>query len=236
MVFTGDALFVNEVGRTDFYGPDEAPKMASQLYDSIFNKLLPLGDGVIICPAHGGGSVCGINIGDRDESTLGIERMHNPVLQLNNRDDFIRKKVAEKLELAPYFKQMEKYNLEGPPILGCLSLLSPLTPVELQGEIESGAIIVDTSEPAAFGGIHIAKSYNIWLEGLPVFAGWVLPYDKKILLVLEDEKHLERAVRYLVRAGYDNIAGFLKGNIEDWYNADLPFESLPLLFVHQLRD
>lgn len=96
MVFTGDALFVNDVGRTDLYGPEEGPRLASSLYDSIFSKLLPLGDGVILCPGHGAGSVCGLNIADRDESTLGIERVQNPVLQIKNRDDFIKYKVAER--------------------------------------------------------------------------------------------------------------------------------------------
>ena len=94
MVFTGDALFVGDVGRTDLYGLDEAPRLAAELYNSIFNKLLPLGDGVILCPSHGAGSVCGLNIADRDDSTLGIERIQNPLLQMN-RDDFIRYKVAE---------------------------------------------------------------------------------------------------------------------------------------------
>ncbi len=67
MVFTGDALFVDDVGRTDLYGPEEASRLAANLYDSIFNKLLPLGDGVILCPAHGAGSICGLNIGQLDE-------------------------------------------------------------------------------------------------------------------------------------------------------------------------
>jgi len=75
MVFTGDALFVDDVGRTDLYGPEHAPRLASNLYDSIFDKLLPLGDWVILCPGHGAGSVCGLNIADRDESTIGIERI-----------------------------------------------------------------------------------------------------------------------------------------------------------------
>jgi len=82
MVFTGDALFVNEVGRTDLYGPAEAPRLAANLYDSIFHRILPLGDGVILCPAHGGGSVCGQNIADRDESTLGIEKSRTPGCKL----------------------------------------------------------------------------------------------------------------------------------------------------------
>ena len=235
MVFTGDTLFVDEVGRCDLYGPKEVPRLASNLHDSIFHKLLPLGDGVILCPAHGAGSVCGANIADRDESTLGIERMHNPVLQMKTKDDFIRYKAAEHLEIPPYFRQMEKYNLEGPPILGCWPLPAPLTAAEFRKEIDKGAVVVDTSEPAAFGGIHIKGTYSIWVEGLPAFAGWVLPYDRPILLVLEGQTDPEKAVHYLIRVGYDRITGYLKGGIESWYNAGFPMESLGLLSVHQLK-
>jgi hydroxyacylglutathione hydrolase len=235
MVLTGDTLFVGDVGRTDLYGPEEATRLASNLYDSTFNRLLPLGDGVILCPAHGAGSVCGLNIADRDESTLGIERVQNPLLQ-KNRDDFIKHKVAEQPERPHYFHQMEKYNLAGPPLLKCMPLPSPLTPGEFKEQMEQGAVVVDTSEPAAFGGAHIRGAYSIWLEGLPVFAGWVLPYDKPILLVLEDKSHLGRAIRYLIRAGYDQITGFLREGTEGWYNAGFPTESLPLLSVHQLKD
>ncbi len=236
MVFTGDTLFVGDVGRTDLYGPEEATRLASNLYESIFDKLLPLGDGVILCPAHGAGSVCGISIADRDESTLGIERAQNPVLKKNNRKDFIKHKVAERIERPHYFRQMEKYNLEGPPLLSCLPLPAPLTPVEFKDLLEKGAVVIDTSEPAAFGGAHIKGAYSIWLEGLPVFAGWVLPYDRPILLVLEDQSHLDRAVRYLLRAGYDQIIGYLKDGTEGWYNAGLPTENLLLLSVHQLKE
>ncbi len=235
MVFTGDALFVGDVGRTDLYGPEEAPRLASSLYDSIFNKLMPLGDGVILCPAHGAGSVCGLHIADRDESTIGIERIQNPVLQIKNKKEFVRYKVAEKPESPYYFSQMEEYNLEGPLLLGCMPFPTPLTPTEFRQEMDKGAVVVDTSHEGAFGGIHIKGAYSIWLEGLPAFAGWVIPYDKPILLVLEDQAHLDKAVRYLIRAGYDRIAGYLHGGIESWYNAGLPLESLPLLSAHQLK-
>jgi hydroxyacylglutathione hydrolase len=235
MVFTGDALFVGDVGRTDLYGPEEAHRLASNLYDSIFSKLLPLGDGVILCPAHGGGSVCGLHIASRDESTIGIERVQNPVLQIKDKGEFVKYKVAERPERPHYFRQMEIYNLEGPPLLGCMPLPSPLTPIEFRREMDKEAIVVDTSEPTAFGGAHIKGAYSIWLEGLPVFGGWVLPYGKPILLVLEDQSHLERAVRYLIRAGYDRIIGYLRDGTEGWYNAGFPTENLPLLSVHQLK-
>jgi hydroxyacylglutathione hydrolase len=234
MVFTGDTLFVGDVGRTDFGGPDDAQRMASNQYDSIFNKILPLGDGVLLCPAHGAGSVCGSHIADRDESTLGIERLQNPMLQMS-KDDFIKFKKEQKLEMPSYFRQMEKYNIEGAPLLGCLPIPMPLTPDEFKAEIGRGAVVVDTSYPASFSSAHIHDSYSIWLGGLSVFAGWVLPYDKPILLVLEDQSHLERAVRYLVRVGYDNIIGYLKDGMRSWSNAGFDTEHLNLLTVQELK-
>ena len=235
MVFTGDTLFVGDVGRTDLYGPKEIPRLAGNLYDSIFNKLLPLGDKVILCPAHGAGSVCGGAISEREQSTLGLERIQNPVLQKTKKEDFIQFKIAEHHERPPYFRKMEQYNLKGPPLLENLPNPSPLLPEEFQKQMRLGAVVVDTRLPPAFGGTHIGNSYSIWLDGLPSFAGWVLRYDKPILLVLEDKEHLQPAIRYLTRLGYDRIAGYLRGGIEAWYNEALPTEHLALLTVQQLE-
>ncbi|WP_440948443.1 MBL fold metallo-hydrolase [Methanosarcina sp. T3] len=235
MVFTGDALFVGDAGRTDLYGPGEAPRLAANLYDSIFNKILPLGDGVILCPAHGGGSLCGGMISDREYSTLGLERIQNPVLQKTEKEEFVKFKLEESLEFPPYFKKMEKYNLQGPPLLQGLPVPKLLSPEEFKTEIEKGAVVVDTRMPHSFGGAHIKGSYSIWLGGLPSFAGWMLPYDKPILLVLEEKEQLETAVRYLVRLGYDNIRGFLNGGIAAWYMEALQIDSFNLISVHDLK-
>ncbi|MCQ6963717.1 MBL fold metallo-hydrolase [Methanolobus chelungpuianus] len=235
MVFTGDALFIGDAGRTDLYGPEEAPGMAAKLYDSIFNRILPLGDEVILCPAHGAGSMCGGAIGSREHSTLGLERIQNPALRYTDKEKFIRYKLRERLEFPPYFRQMEKYNLQGPPLMSGLPSPELLLPREFREEMEKGAMVVDTRLPHSFGGAHIRDTYSIWLGGLPSFAGWVLPYDTPILLVLEDQAHLETAVRYLVRLGYDNIKGFLSGGIAAWYIEALPVEGFNLLSVHDLK-
>jgi hydroxyacylglutathione hydrolase len=235
MVFTGDALFVGDVGRTDLYGPEEAPRLAATLYDSIFGKVLPLGDGVILCPAHGAGSVCGDNISERDESTLGLERVHNPVLQLTNRDEFIAYKVREHHKHPPYFRQMERYNLEGAPFLQKLPIPTPLTPLEFKNSMEQGAVVVDARTPPAFGGAHITGSYSIWLGGIPAYAGWVLSYETPILLVLECSDYLEKAVRYLVRLGYDTIAGYLRGGITAWYDSGFVVDRMGLSTVQELK-
>lgn len=236
MIFTGDNLFINDTGRVDLYGLAEIPRLASNLYDSLFSRILPLGDGVIICPAHGAGSVCGTKIANRDESTLGIEKLQNPALSYTDKDEFIRFKASERPLKPPYFLQMEKYNQMGPPLLYNLPRPAQLTAQDFRKAMEDGALVVDTRLPPAFGGAHIKGSYSIWLEGLSPFAGWLLPYDKPILLVLEDQAHLDRAVRYLIRVGYDRIDGFLKEGIEGWYNAGYPVEKLPLLSVHHLKE
>jgi hydroxyacylglutathione hydrolase len=235
MVFTGDALFVGDVGRIDLYGPEEAPRMAQNLYNSIFNTLLPLGDGVLLYPAHGAGSVCGGAISEREESTLGLERSLNPILQ-KDKDEFIQFKVSEYHERPPYFRKMEQYNLNGPPLLGCLPNPVPLPPKDFQNQLKRGAIVVDTRPPPAFGGAHIAGSHSIRLSRLPAYAGWVLPYDTPLLLVLEDRRDLDTAVRYLIRLGYDQIVGYLHNGIQSWYEEAWPMDRLSLLTVQELKD
>lgn len=132
---------------------------------------------------------------------------------------------------------MEQYNLQGPPLLKGLPVPELLFPKEFVKEMEKGgAMVVDTRMPHSFGGAHIKGSYGIWLKGLPYYAGWVLPYDKPILLVLEEKDQLETAVSYLVRIGYDSIAGFLNGGISSWYMKALPVESLNLISVQSLKD
>jgi len=233
-VFTGDALFVGDVGRVDLYGPEKAPQMAENLYNSVFKKILPLGDEVILCPAHGAGSVCGGAISQREESTLGLERILNPILH-KNREEFIKFKTSEHHETPPYFRKMEQYNLNGPPLLGHLPNPDPLPPEELKKRMKLGAVIVDTRTPPAFGGVHIEGSYSIRLNRLPLYAGWVLPYGKPIILVLENNADLETAVRFLIRLGYDQIVGYLRDGIDSWFKEALPTGQLDILTAQDLK-
>ena len=234
-VFSGDALFAGDVGRTDLYGPSEVKRLASALYESIFGRILPLGDEVILCPSHGSGSICGHRIADRDHTTIGIERKLNPFLSLK-REEFVARKTSETPERPPYFTTMEKYNVGGTALLKDVSPPGPLTANEFRKLADEGALIIDTREPPAFGGSHIAGAYSIWMEGIPSFAGWLVPYDKPILLLLEYPSLVDEARSYLARLGYDNIAGYLKGGFETWYNSGLPVENLALLSVQHLKD
>jgi hydroxyacylglutathione hydrolase len=235
MVFTGDTLFVGDVGRTDLYGSKEAPRLAAALYDSIFRKILPLGDEVLIFPGHGAGSVCGGDISQREDSTIGIERTFNPLLQ-KSKEEFVTHKVNEHHTRPYYFLKMEKYNLEGPPILDKLPTPPPLMPQAFSKQMNFGAIVIDTRQPSSFGSAHLKDTYSICLERIPSYAGWTLPYDKPILLILEDKIYLQKAVKYLYRLGYDNLIGYLVGGIEGWYKQALPLEHFGLISVQELNN
>ena len=232
MVFCGDALFAGEVGRIDLMGPERAAENADLLYDSLFGKLLPLGDEVIVCPAHGAGSACGESIAERLWTTIGLERKHNPRLQAKSRREFVAALLKSQPERPPYFRKMEKVNLEGEPILGALPNILPLDPKDFRAQSE-GAQILDTRMELSYGAAHISGAQSIWLDGLASFAGWFLSYDQPILLVGESNDH-EKAVRILVRLGFDNIAGFLAGGMLNWHMSGRESASIRTLTVHEI--
>jgi len=232
-VFTGDALFVGDVGRTDFY-PDRAEEVAGLLYDSLHEKLLPLGDQVILYPAHGAGSVCGSGMASREFSTLGVERRYNPALQLD-RAAFIRRKVGEHHYQPPYFRQMEKYNLEGPPDIGTLPMPPPYDPEGFHKLIEDGIQVIDVRSPEAFAGAYIPGSLAMPLNMVPGFAGWFLDYDRPIGLVVNDFDQVKTVVRHLIRLGYDKFAGFLDGGLAAWETGGKRYDRIPAIYAGDLK-
>ena len=231
MVFTGDALFAGDVGRVDLLGMDRAEELANMLYDSLFNKLLPLGDEVLVCPAHGAGSVCGGAIAERVWTTIGLERRLNSKLQYTDREQFVAN-VAEKLERPPYFRRMEPWNLEGAPILGTLPVPTPLTPGAF-AEAAEGAAVLDTRTDLSFSTAHVPDSLSIWQGGLASFVGWFLTYDEPILLVTEEADPMP-IVRRLIRIGYDDLAGSLSGGLLAWHMSGRKSASVNTITVQDL--
>lgn len=231
-VFTGDALFVGDTGRTDFI-PDrrEASRL---LYESIFEKLLVLGDHVNLYPAHGAGSICGSAIARRDFSTLGYERLHNPALQKTVREDFITMKLNEHHYKPLYFRKMEEYNLSGPTLLGSLPIPRMLGANELEHEISKGMIIVDIRSPEAFAGAHIPGCVSLPLPMVSTFAGWLLPYDAPIGIVADDLRDVERAVRLFIRVGYDRIDAVLSGGMNAWETAGKAFGKCDVVNIREI--
>jgi hydroxyacylglutathione hydrolase len=220
-VFSGDTLFIGETGRTDLPDRTKTGENAALLYDMVHQKLLPLGDQTLLFPAHASGSVCGGNIAERDDSSLGLERLYNPVFT-KSKADFVASKIRERIPRPPYFDLMEKLNLRGGiPLAKRAAEIPVLQPKVLEAAMKDG-LVIDAREPEAFAGGHIPRSLSIWAGGLPVFGGWVAGPSTRVFLVLPSMDALEQAVLSLARIGVDAVEGVLAGGFESWRNAGLP--------------
>jgi hydroxyacylglutathione hydrolase len=235
MVFSGDTLFAGDIARTDFFGQERKAEMAAKIYDSIANKILPLGEGVILCPAHGAGSVCGGEIADHPFSTTGYEKKTNHLLK-DGREQFISRRRTESPYFPPYFRQMEKFNRDGAVILNRIPDLVPLSIPEINQLRKNGCQIIDIRSPTSFGAGHIPGSISIWREGLPSFMGWFLDYKRPIIIVDDFNLGLDQVLLHFIRLGYDNIAGVLSGGFPAWTKAAQDIGTVPTCSVHQLKE
>ena len=233
-VFSGDALFSGDVGRTDFF-PDKAEEVAGLLYDSIFDKLLPLGDHVILLPAHGAGSVCGSGMADREFTTLGYERLNNPILKHTDREKFIAHQINEHHYKPPYFKQMEKLNKEGSakaPV--SVRVPAPCDADQFEKAMQNGMIALDIRSAEAFAGAFIPNSLAIPVDMIPAYAGWFLPYDRPVGIISDHFEDVQKAVSFLIRLGYDNIEGFLENGLTAWEVSGRDYDRIPAIHAAEL--
>jgi hydroxyacylglutathione hydrolase len=221
-IFTGDTLFVGDVGRPDlFSGELNKEELAGLLYESLQQKIMPLEDDVIVYPAHGPGSSCGKNLGADTFSTIGSQKQSNYALQQKTKEDFI-KAVTEGLpEVPSYFPINAKINKEGYESLDAVlqSGLTALSIEDFKKRIKDDIVVLDTRSADIFTDGFIPGSISIGLEGkFAEWAGSLLPFDKPIILVTEAGKERETIVR-LARVGFSKIEGYLEGGFEAWKQA-----------------
>jgi len=224
-IFTGDTLFVGDVGRPDLAQKGEELTMndlAGMLYNSLQTKIIPLDDKVIVYPAHGAGSSCGKNLGAETYSTIGEQKQNNYALQPQSKEEFI-KVVTEGLPMPPqYFPVNAKINKEGYESLDAvlqkgLELLSIAAFKEKA--THDNVIILDTRHALVFTKGFVPNSIFIGLEGrFAEWAGSILPFNKTIILVTEQGKEEESIIR-LSRVGFEKFGGYLQGGFEAWQNA-----------------
>lgn len=221
-VFTGDTLFVNEVGRPDLSSGDMTKEeLAAMLYKSLQNKILPLHDDVIVYPAHGPGSSCGKNLGPDTESTIGKQKLSNYALKQQTQEEFIKAVTDNLAEPPSYFSVNAKINKEGYESLQEVLLKGsqPLPIDQFKELANKGTWILDTRESAIFIQGFIPGSVSIGLDGrFAEWAGSLLPSGKPIILVTEAGKEKETLIR-LARVGLDTVKGYLEGGFEAWRNA-----------------
>lgn len=221
-IFTGDTLFVGDVGRPDLSSGDMSKEeLAGIMYDTIQQKILPLADEVLVYPAHGAGSSCGKNLGTNTFSTIGEEKQNNYALQPQSKEAFIAA-ITDGLEDAPkYFSINAKINKEGYNSLDEIKAkgLTALTVAAFKNKMSEDILVVDTRPAAIFPEGFVPGSIFIGLEGrFAEWAGNLLSFNKTLLLITEKGKEEETVIR-LARVGFATIEGYLKGGFDAWQKA-----------------
>ena len=237
-LFTGDFIFVGSLGRPDLLGEDAKQRLAASLYDSVHAKIASLPDGIEIHPAHGAGSLCGAGMADRPQSTLGYERFCNVFMGDKTKDKFIEEILSTVPEFPDYYRRMKRINSEGPAVLGTAPGGSRMSPAEFKQTIKAiEAIVIDLRRPEAFGGAHVPQSFNIGAgQNLSMWAAWVVPYDRPILLAGDESTDIEEARTALARVGFDDVRGSLKSGMKAWIEAGLEQAHLPQISVCELAE
>ena len=240
--FTGDTLFIGDVGR-----PDLAQKaaglskeqLAATLYRSLRTKIMPLPDKLIIYPGHGAGSACGKNMSKETVSTLGVQKQTNYALRADMQEEEFVKELTEGLGLPPaYFPMNVRLNREGYDSISHVLErgVSGLEPAAFAAAAAKEVVILDTRKPQEFAKGFIPGALNIGLDGQ--FAPWVgalLPEGTALLLVTEEGRE-EEAVTRLARVGYDHTLGYLKGGMEAWQQASRPVDSIQSISAEEFAE
>jgi hydroxyacylglutathione hydrolase len=216
-VFTGDTLFIGDVGRPDLRAALgwSAARLGGMLFDSVHTKLLALPDQSLVYPAHGAGSLCGKALSKETFSTLGEQRRSNYALQPMSKEAFIRVVTADQPEAPAYFTYDAVLNSKERPTLD--ETLARVKPMLLDGVLALqavGAQILDTRDPGEFAAAHLAGSINIGLGGqYATWAGTVLDRDHPIVIIADPGREGESTTR-LGRIGFDHIVGYLQDGLQ----------------------
>jgi hydroxyacylglutathione hydrolase len=236
-VLSGDAFFVDSVGRPDLLGDDQTEELAEKLFHTVRDVFMALPDDVIIYPCHGAGSECGPDIGDRMSSTIGYERRFNDYAQIEDLEAFKEAILGDAPPVPTHYPRMKKVNAEGPEVLRNLPRAAPLTVAQFAEAAEAGAQILDTRDMMSFGAGHVEGALNIGARPeLSVWAGWLLDPERPIYLVMEEDRHLPLVLTLLWRTGYTRFGGYLAGGMSAWREAGRPFAQVPQISVHELKE
>lgn len=234
-LFSGDVLFVGEVGRPDLLGKDETQRLAGQLFHTVTDRLMRLDDETIVYPGHTAGSSCGKRIGDAPSTTIGQERLANYAFQARSKQRFIDM-VLDGMPVPPtYYPTLKRVNKEGATPLTHVHRGEPLTSDQLVAHQANRALVVDTRSPAAFGEGHIPGAFFAGLgTNFVAWMGWMAPYERDLILILEHDEQFAEAVTELQRIGLDRTLGYLAGGMTTWRNEGREVVTLPQISVQEL--
>jgi hydroxyacylglutathione hydrolase len=236
-VFTGDTLFVGDVGRPDLAPSHTPQQLAALLYNSLQEKLLALPDATEIFPAHGAGSLCGRQMSSESSSTIGKERRSNYALQARTSDEFVHL-LTDSLPARPeYFAREVELNRQGAARMDELPQLKALSAPDVLVRQSEGAIVVDTRPAMEFAVAHVPGSIHIALTGQ--YASWaarILGLDSRLIITGEDSDHVRESQMRLARVGVENVSGYLEQGISGWIKGGYELDYIPQIAVGDLAD
>jgi len=235
-LFSGGALIVGGAARTDLLTPELTQPLARQLYHTIHDKLLKLPNEVDVFPTHGAGSFCVTPSSKERTTTIGRERQNNDLAQAQNEEDFVKRALTGLSSYPTYYKYMRAINQRGAKVLGGIPVLQPLAASEVKALVDEGVLVLDVRHGKAFGAGHIPNSYGIRVDApLTTWAGWLIPFGSRMVLVAESTDQIVAATRQLIRIGYDDLVGTLEGGIEAWARG-YPVETMKSMDTKELRE
>ena len=224
-ILTGDTLFIGDVGRPDLAGGRgyTSEQMASMLYDSLHEKILPLPDDVEVWPAHGAGSACGRNISKETSSTIGVQRRTSYALRPMPREEFVRLLTTDIAAPPPYFPRDAEINRRGARSLAEIRV-ERIERISA-GEGASAPLVLDVRDAEGFAKAHVPNALNIGLGGqFASWAGTLLSFEQRIVIVADDEDRAREAVMRLARVGLENVIGWMA--MSDWTGPTAAIEQL----------
>lgn len=235
-LFTGDTIFIGDVGRPDLVGSKgySSEEMAGMLFDSV-QRLLALDDRTELYPAHGAGSLCGRNISKETSSTVGAQRAENYALKPMPKDAFVQMMVLGLPEQPAYFAIDADLNRRGVPSLDLVKRPASLNAAETNAAAKAGDLLLDVRPSEAFAPEHIPGSMNVGLDGqFASWAGTLIPFARGVVIVAKDEAGVDEAVMRLARIGFSSVSGYLVGGLEAWKAAGYESSSTPQITVNEL--
>ncbi len=222
LALNGDTLFVGDMGRPDLVGAEAANGLASDMYHTMYEKILPLNDGLLIYPGHGAGSLCGKSIGSMRSTTLGYERISNPALAPRSKEEFVQYAVSDLPEQPGNHTRIKTMNRKGVKVLGDVTP-SPLSIKEALPYFQRGAGLLDTRSKDAYVQAHVPGSVHLEADDqLSNRIGFVFPPDAPMILLLSDASEYQRVVYSLARVGYENVVGYIAEGLDVWQRMGLP--------------
>lgn len=236
-IFSGGSMLIGGAGRTDLVSPGMTLTLTRAQFHSLRRLLDSFPDGVRVYPTHGAGSFCGATAqqGTAHTTTIGQERHASPAALAHDELAFVRQQLASYGVYPRYYASMGEINQQGPRILGSVPEVPALAPVDVQQMMRHGIPLIDGRPRTAFARAHVPGAFNVECDpSFAIYVGWLLPFNKPLMLVVDDATARQEAAWQLLRIGFEQVLGHLAGGMPAWKRAGMPTQAFNAITLDEL--